>query len=193
MFVKSPSSFGINLASASPRGIFPGGSLRPPCRPMRRKLLRRRNRRQFAPSKHIREQPHQFPADQPVRRQNLPAIQQVGLPGEARNLAPSLLHQQNPRRRIPRIQIELPERIQRPEATYAKSSAADPAPPHPVRTQRELLVKMNIRAQVALLAGKPRSHQRFGQFRSPRGPDPFAVQPCALSFSALNNSSRMGS
>ena len=72
----------------------------------------------FAPGKHVLKEPDQLVVNQPIRRQNLVALSsRKWLAGKVRHAAAGLFHQQNSRRRVPRIQIELPEGIQRPQAT----------------------------------------------------------------------------
>src|ERR1035438_2627256 len=114
-----------------------------PRRPALGKLPWRWDGRQVAPGKHIAEKAQQLRVDQPVRSQNLPAIQLVFAAGKVRHHPTSLFHQQNPSRRIPRIQIELPKCIHAASGNVSQIQSCRASPPHPMRTQRELLVKVD--------------------------------------------------
>jgi hypothetical protein len=65
---------------------------------------------------------------------------------KVRHPSAGFFHQQNSGRRVPRIQIELPEGVQASAGHISQIQRRRPCPPHSVRAQRELLVKVNVRA-----------------------------------------------
>jgi len=68
---------------------------------MRRKLLGSGDGREIPSGEHIVKEAQQFGVNQPVRCQNLSAVQQKMLAGKVRDLPAGLLHQQNAGCRVP--------------------------------------------------------------------------------------------
>ena len=67
----------------------------------------------------------------------------------------------------------------RPDATLHRSRAADPRPPHPVGAQRELVIEINIRVLMPLVARETGGDQALPQVRRRRHVDRLVVQPRA--------------
>src|ERR1019366_9915608 len=122
--------------------------------PALRKLLGRGNWCKVAPGKHVLEQIHQLVLNQPIRSQNLATVKPERVAGKVRHLSPGFLHQQDAGRCVPRIEVELPERLQAPGGHVSQIQRGRPRAPHSVRAQRELVVEVDIRTRMALAAGK---------------------------------------
>ena len=67
---------------------------------------------QVAPGKHLAEQMADLTLQQTVGGQHFPAVQTKRLAVETAHRAARFRHQQSPRRRVPRIQVELPEAVE---------------------------------------------------------------------------------
>ena len=112
---------------------------------------------------------------------------------EARYFAAGLLHDQHAGRRVPGIEIELPEAVEAPGRHVAQIERRRARAAHAMGMQRDLVIKVNVRILVPLVAGKTGGQQAFLQlavFETWIG-SPFSCAP--LPCSAVNNSSRVGS
>ncbi len=118
---------------------------------------------------------------QAVRGQGLAAIEFKGRSIKARYLAPSLLNDQNAGRRIPGIEIELPEAVVTSRGHIAQIERRRARTAHAMGMQRDLVIEVNVRILVPLVAGKTGGQQAFFQRGGFRDVNWFAVQPRASS------------
>ena len=100
---------------------------------------------------------------QAVGGQGLPAVEFKRQSIETGHFAAGLLDDQHARRGIPRIEIELPEAVVASRSHVAQIERRRPRPAHAMGVQRDLVVKINIRIFVPLVAGKTGGQQAFFQ------------------------------
>ena len=119
---------------------------------------------------------------------------EMGLRKNRVTLPSRLFHDQHTCRSVPRIEVKFPEALEPSRGNIAEIERRRSRPSHAMRTQSELVIKINIRILVPLLAGKAGRDQTLSQTcrrrdvnRSRRS----VVRPPP--FSAANISSRVGS
>src|SRR5205823_14094498 len=87
-------------------------------------------------------------------------------------------------RSVPGIQVKFPKPVKAPACHGAQIQSRRSRPPHPMRAQCDLMIKINIGILVAFMAGKARAHERLGEFRDVRYVDWLLVEKS--SFAALS-------
>ena len=87
---------------------------------------------------------------------------------EIRHFAAGFFDNQHACRRVPGIEIELPEAVEASAGHTAQVERRRTRPPHAVRAQSDLMIEVNVRILVPLVAGKAGGHQAFGQVRDLR-------------------------
>src|ERR1022692_2282407 len=98
-----------------------------------------------------------------VGRQRLAAVDLKRRPVEAADLSASYFHDEHTRGRIPRIEIEFPETVEAPAGYVAQIQRSRSRAAHAVGAQRDLVVEVNIRVLVPLVARKAGGHQTLLQ------------------------------
>ena len=133
------------------------------------------------------------PMDQPIRSQGLATVQMKWPAPKIGHPSSCFLHHQHSCRRVPRIQIEFPESVKASAGHRAQIQRRRSGPPHPMRTQRDLMIEIDIGIFVPFVAGKSCGQQGLRQIRDLRNMDPLLIQVSPLPCSAANISSRVGS
>ncbi len=100
---------------------------------------------------------------QAVGGQGLAAIEFKRRSVEPRYFPARLFYNQHARCSVPRIQVELPEAVVASRSHVAQIERSRSRPAHAMGVQRDLVVKINIRIFVPLVAGKPGGQQTFFQ------------------------------
>ena len=118
---------------------------------------------------------------QTIRGQGLTAVELEGPAFEIRHFAARLFDNQHTRGRVPGIEIELPEAVEASAGHAAQVEGRRTCTPHAVGAQRDLVIEVNIRILVPLVAGKAGGHQALGQVRNLRNLDSLLVQVGAAS------------
>src|ERR1700677_4338399 len=126
-------------------------------------LLQVGQRFQVPSAKNLFELAQQFPMHQSIRSQSLATVQLEWPTLKVGHRPSGLLHDQYTRRRVPRVEVELPKSVKTSTRYAAKVQRRRARSPHSMRVQRDLMVKEDIRVLVALMAGKSRSQQALGQ------------------------------
>src|SRR5258708_1555291 len=111
-----------------------------------------------------------------IRRQSLTAIPFERRTVKAADLASGFFHDQSASGRIPGIEIELPETVEAPAGDVTQVQRRRSGPANAMRMQRDLMIKVNVRILVPLVAGKSRSQQGFLQLRNLRHVNRLAVE-----------------
>src|SRR5262249_58591340 len=79
-------------------------------------------------------------------------------------------------RRVPGIEVELPKTVESSCCYAAQVQRRGTRPSHPVGSQCNLVIKVDIRILVAFVAGKARRNEAFGEIGRPRDRDRLIVQ-----------------
>src|SRR5438105_9056818 len=90
-----------------------------------------------------------------VRRQSLAAVEPERAAVHVGNLASRFLHDQHTRRRIPRIEVELPKSIETPAGNTAQIKCSRSGAPHSMRAQSDLMIEKIFGFLCRLWLGKP--------------------------------------
>src|SRR5207245_9428992 len=77
--------------------------------------------------------------------------------------ATGFFNDQHSSRRVPGIQIELPESVEAPARHITQIQRRRSGTPHTVGSQCDLMIEVNIGILVALMAGEAGTHERFGK------------------------------
>src|SRR5436309_6095987 len=117
-----------------------------------------------------------------VRCQSLAAVELEWSAVHVGNLASRFLHDQHTRRRIPRIEVELPKSIETPAGNTAQIKCSRSGAPHSMRAQSDLMIKENIRILVPLMTGETGRHQTLRQIVRLGNMNALLVQIRAASF-----------
>src|SRR5262245_49620580 len=131
-------------------------------------------------SKHFCELVQELPMDQPICRQHVPIRNRERLSLETSNLPAGFLDNQNPRGRVPRVQVELPESVVPSASHGGEVKRRRTSPSHAVRSQRQLMIEVDVGILVALVAGEPCRDQALRKLRRFRDFNLLSVQECAL-------------
>src|ERR1700722_3264453 len=118
---------------------------------------------------------------QPVRGQRLAAVQLKRRAVKTADVASGFFHNQNARRCVPRIEIELPKAIEATTGDVAQVERGRTGAANSVRAQRDLVVEVNVGILVAFVAGKSGRDQALFQLRGLRDADGLPVQVRAFS------------
>ena len=97
--------------------------------------------------------------DRSVARRYIAIGNRQLLASKSGDLAAGFLDDQDPRRRVPRVEIELPEAIKSTARNAGQIQRCRPSTSHPVRSQRELMVEVNIRILVPFMTRESRGDQ----------------------------------
>src|SRR5579864_1607020 len=128
-----------------------------------RMLPRIGQRNEIAPGKNLFEFMQQGIVDQPVRRERFSAVQLKRAAVKIRHSAARFLHHQHAGSRVPGIEIEFPKTIEAAAGDGTQIQRSRSRTPHPVRTQGDLVVKVDIRILMSLMAWKASGDKGFGQ------------------------------
>ena len=124
---------------------------------------------------------HESLMDKAVAGKGFAAVDVERAAGHVGDNAPSLLHDEDPRGRVPRIQVEFPETVIASAGYIGEIKGRRARATDTMRAQRDLVVEVNVRVLVALVTGKSSGHQTFRQVRCFRNRDALAIQGCAAS------------
>src|SRR2546429_8099248 len=117
-----------------------------------------------------------------VRCQSLAAVELERSAAHVGNLASRFLHDEHTRRRIPRIEVELPKSIETPASHTAQVKCSRSGAPHSMRAQSDLMIEENIRILVPLMARETGGHQALRQIVCFGSMNALLVQIRATSF-----------
>src|SRR5256886_7089366 len=117
-----------------------------------------------------------------VRRQSLAAVELERAGVHVGTLASRFLHDHHPRRRIPRIEVELPKSIETPAGNTAQIKCSRSGAPHSMRTQSDLMIEKNIRILMPLMARETGRDQALRQIVDFGNMNALLVQIRATSF-----------
>src|SRR5579872_1358682 len=135
-----------------------------------------RQRLQPPPVKYFLKLRDQCLMDDTVRSKRFAAVEFKHRSIELRHLAAGFLHDKHAGRRVPGIQIELPEAVVAPACYAAQIERRRPRTPQPMRSQCKLMVKKNVWILVAFMAGKPCGKQTLCQRGSLRYQNRLSIQ-----------------
>src|ERR1700722_20368501 len=110
-----------------------------------------RQRPQPTPGKNLLKLFSQNLMHQAIRCQRLATVKQEWRAIEARDRAARFFHDQHTSRRVPRIEIELPEAVKASAGHVAQIERGRSSAAYAVRSQRDLVVEVNIRILVPLV------------------------------------------
>src|SRR5258708_26468881 len=113
---------------------------------------------------------------QSIRGERLAAVEFKWRTVKAAHLPARFLDDEHACRCVPGIQIEFPEAIETPRRHATQVERSRSSPPHSVSSQRNLMVEINIRILMALVAGKAGGHKALVQLRYLRNVDLLAVE-----------------
>src|SRR5205807_75632 len=116
-------------------------------------------RLEISPGEYVAELIQQRFVHQAIRGQRLAAVELEWSPVETAGLASSFFDDEHTRRRIPGIQVELPKTVEASAGHIAQVECRRSCPPYSMSMQRDLVVEINIRILVPLVAGKSSSDQ----------------------------------
>src|SRR5580704_14031762 len=116
-----------------------------------------RQRFQTPPREDVCELTQQRVVNQTIRAQGFAAVEFERRSIKSRDLAAGFFHDQHSRRRIPGIQIELPETVVAATGHVAQIQRRRSCSPHSVGMQRDLVIEINIWILMPLVAGKTRA------------------------------------
>src|SRR5215469_13606277 len=114
--------------------------------------------------------------NQSVRCQRFAAIQLESRAIEPADLASGFLDNQDPGRRIPRVEVKFPEAIEAATGDTAQVERCRPGTADAMSPQRDLVVEENVRILVAFMTRESCGHQAFFQLRDFRNLDRLAIQ-----------------
>ena len=89
-----------------------------------------------------------------VGRQHFAAVEAKRRSVEASHAAAGFLNQKHARCRVPRIQVEFPEAVVASAGDIGQIERGRPGASHSMRAQRDLVIEVNIRILVPLVAGE---------------------------------------
>ena len=118
---------------------------------------------------------------QPIRRQGFAAVDLEGPALKVRNFAAGLFDNQHARSRVPGIEVELPEPVEAAAGHAAQVERRRTRAPHAMGAQSDLVIEVNVRILVPLVAGKTSGHQALRQVRDLRHLDALLIQKRAAS------------
>src|SRR5579864_519567 len=118
---------------------------------------------EIAPGKNLFEFLQQRIVDKPIRCERLSAVQLKRAAVKIRHSAARFLHHQHASSRVPGIEIEFPKTIEAAAGDGTQIQRSRSRTPHPVRTQGDLVVKVDIRILMSLMAWKASGDKGFGQ------------------------------
>src|SRR5205807_10422090 len=90
-----------------------------------------------------------------------------------------ILNDHNSILRYPLIQIEFPKSIKTPAHHRAQIQRCRSGPPDSMRSQRDLMIKINIRVLVAFVARETRGQKRLCEFWNSRNVNRPFVEICS--------------
>src|SRR5579862_1189423 len=119
---------------------------------------------------------------QSIRSQSLAAVDLKGPSVEIADLSSRLFDDQHTRGCVPGIEIKFPEAIKASAGHAAQIKSSRSRAPHPMRSQRDLVIKINVRILVTFVTGKSCRDKRFRQTGDLRHANslPTQIRPASL-------------
>ena len=108
---------------------------------------------------------------QPIAAQNFPAVDIKRAAAKIRDLTAGFLHQQNARRGVPRIQIKFPISVKAAAGQVTQIQRSGTGTTDSMRSQRDLVIEVNVWVFMALVAGKTGGYQTFFKVANGRNMD----------------------